>query len=179
MSSIGNSLNSINTALLGEISSFSTPKSTGSGTTIQSNAVSSTDRLDLSKAADLFRDLQKLQTDNPAEFKQVLTDAAVKLQAAAQQQTDPAQASFLSSLSDRFQKAASSGDLSALKPPASDDSYSAKGHHHHHHYGGTPPPPAPDTGTQEFISSILAPSQTSQTADKLSQALAVILGGTS
>lgn len=178
MSSIGSTLNSINTALLGEISAFSTSKSTGSGTTIQSNAVSSTDQLDFSKAADLFRGLQKLQTDNPAEFQQILTDAAAKLKDAAQQQTDPSQASFLSSLSDRFQKAADSGDLSALQPPASDGSYSAKGHHHRHH-GGAPPPPAPDTATQNLISSIFAPSQSSQAANKLSEALPVILAGTS
>jgi hypothetical protein len=70
----------------------------------------------------------------------VLTDAASKFSAAAQQATDPSQASFLTNLADRFQQAAQTGDLSALSQPSSSSSagatYGAQGHHHHHHHAG-------------------------------------------
>src|SRR5260370_32429073 len=121
---------------------LSNSKAASSGGTVQSTPGSSSDKLDLSKVADVLRELQQLQTDNPAEFKQALNDAATKLKDASQQQTDPAQAKFLSDLSDRFQKAADTGDLSQLKPPdgSASGSYSVHGHHHHHHHSAAAHP---------------------------------------
>ena len=113
MSSIGNILNSVNSSLLSEISSFNTtsnPASTTNASASSANAsassgASSSDTIDFSQVGKLFQELKQLQTSDPSEFKQVLTDAATKLQAAAQQQTDPAQASFLNNLASRFQDA--------------------------------------------------------------------------
>jgi hypothetical protein len=106
MSSIGNILNSVNSSLLSEISSFNTTSNpTSSANASASSGASSSDTIDFSQVGKLFQELKQLQTSDPSEFKQVLTDAATKLQAAAQQQTDPAQASFLNNLASRFQDA--------------------------------------------------------------------------
>ncbi|MBZ5675303.1 MAG: hypothetical protein LAP61_13755 [Acidobacteriia bacterium] len=118
MNSIGSTLNSINSSLLSEIDSYlSTQQTSGSTSTNASNATPS-DRVDFSQVAQLFKELQKLQSTDPAEFKKVLTDAANKLKDAAGQQSDSAVASFLTNLADKFQQAADTGDLSALKPPS-------------------------------------------------------------
>ncbi len=137
MSSIGSTLNSINQSLLSEISAYQAATQTaGPSTTQTSSSTSSTsDRVDLSQVGKLFQELKDLQSSDPAEFKKVLTDAATQLKNAAQQQTDPKQASFLSNLADKFQKAADSGDLSALRPDSSSTgaAYGPHGHHRHHH----------------------------------------------
>lgn len=135
MSSIGSVLNSINGSLLSEINAYRT--TSNSNDTTQTIAAQSQDKIDFSKVGDLFKQLQQLQSSAPAEFKQVLSDAAAKLKDAASQQTDPVAAKFLSGLADRFQKASDSGDLSALKSPTgSNGTYGPHGHHHH---GGAKP----------------------------------------
>jgi len=138
MSSIGNILNSVNSSLLSEISSFNTTSNpTSSANASASSGASSSDTIDFSQVGKLFQELKQLQTSDPSEFKQVLTDAATKLQAAAQQQTDPAQASFLNNLASRFQDAANTGNLSPLQQQGgSNGSYAPHGHGHHHHGGG-------------------------------------------
>ncbi len=129
MSSIGSALNSINGSLLSEINAY---RVTSKSTLQPKQSWRNQDKIDFSKVGDLFKQLQQLQNSDPAEFKQVLSDAAAKLKDAASQQTDPAAAKFLSGLAARFQKAADSGDLSALKPPSgSNGIYGPHGHHHH------------------------------------------------
>ncbi len=166
MSSIGSTLNSINASLLSEIASFTANQSqTGSTTSSKSNSVS--DQIDFSQIGQLFSQLQQLQTSNPTEFKQVLTDAATKFKAAAAQSTDPQQTAFLNNLAGKFQTAADTGNLSALKPdssPGGSSGYSAHGHHHHHggaggassanNTSGTSATPSP----QDLLSSILGTS---------------------
>jgi hypothetical protein len=148
MGSIGSTINSINSALLSEISRFNA-KQSQSGTSSPA-AATATDRVDFSQVAQLFKDLKQLETSNPAEFKQVAADAAAKLKAAAGQTTDTQQAAFLNSLADKFQTAASTGNLSALvqgsSPQGASGLYSAHGRHHHHHGGGatTAANPSPD-----------------------------------
>jgi hypothetical protein len=123
MNSIGSTLSSINSSLLSEIDSYlSTQQTSGSTSTNASNATPS-DGVDFSRVAQLFKELQKLQSSDPAEFKKVLTDAAQKLKDAAGQQSDPTTASFLTNLADKFQQAADTGDLSVLKPSAPDGAY--------------------------------------------------------
>ena len=118
MSSIGSTLNSINSSLLTEIDSYlSTQQTSGSTSTNASNATPS-DGVDFSQVAQLFKELQKLQGTDPTEFKKVLTDAAKKLRDAAGQQSDSAAAGMLTTLADKFQQAADTGDLSVLKPPS-------------------------------------------------------------
>lgn len=137
MSSIASTLNSINSSLLNEIQSIS-PVTRSNDTAKVAQTGGSTDRIDFSQAANLFKQLQQLQSSNPAELKQVLTDAVAKLKDAANQQTDPRAAQFFNNLADRFQKAADTGDLSSLHPQ------SGTGRAHGHH--GPPPPPAGNDG---------------------------------
>ena len=136
INTLGSTLNTINQSLLTELSSYLPTKSTANPA---ANAVSA-DSVNFSQVGQLFQELQQLQTSDPTALKKVLEDAATQFSAAAQQATDPTQASFLSSLADRFQKAADTGDLSALRQPSSSTSagatYGVQGHHHHHHHGG-------------------------------------------
>ena len=90
------------------------------------NGRSSGARLSVSPLAQVLSQLQQLQQTNPAKFTSVLTDIANKLHAAAQQEGGP-QGQRLADLADRFQQAAQTGDLSALRP--------AHRHHHHHSHG--------------------------------------------
>jgi len=135
MGSVGSTLNAIYSSLLSDISSYlSTSNPAGRTSTAESNRPAPSDRVDLSQLAQLFQQFKELQSSDPAELKKVLTDAASKLRTAAQQQSDPSQASFLSNLADRFQKAADTGDLSALRPDSSaSGSYAPHRHHPHHH----------------------------------------------
>lgn len=100
MGSIASTLYSINSSLLSEISNDlsatqATSSSASSSTEASGNSTSSSDSLDFSQVAQLFHELQQLQTTNPAEFTKVTADAASKLQQAAQQATNPSEASFL------------------------------------------------------------------------------------
>jgi hypothetical protein len=137
INALGSTLNSINQSLLTELSSYLPAKNTAS---TGSTAAVSGDSVNFSQVGQLFQELQQLQTSDPTALKKVLEDAATKFSTAAQQATDPTQASVLSNLADRFQKAADTGDLSALQKPSSSASasgtYGVQGHHHHHHHGG-------------------------------------------
>jgi hypothetical protein len=171
MSSIANTLNSINSSLLNEIqkevsTSQVASSSSGGSSTTSVTSTTPTDSIDVSQVAQLFQQLQQLQSTDPTDFKQVTADAATQLLQAAQQATDPQQASFLTNLADKFQQASQSGNLSAFDNGAS--SNAAHGHHggHHHHHGGSstedststqdaPTPPltstqSSDAGTQNF-----------------------------
>ncbi len=117
--------------------------------TTSQTGVTGQDSVQVSKTAEFFQQLRQLETQNPAEFKKELSDIASKLKSAAQQESDPSQSSFLNNLADRFQKAADSGDLSALKPAQANQA--ASGHHgHHHHHGSS----GLSAQTQETLASI-------------------------
>ena len=89
MSSIGSTLNSINTSLLNEISSItSTQRTSGSASTTSTSSTNSSDTLDFSKVAELFKELDDLKSSDPTKLKQVLSDAASKLTDAAGKATD-------------------------------------------------------------------------------------------
>ena len=61
MSSIGSTLNSINTSLLNEISSItSTQRTSGSASTTSNSSTNYSDTLDFSKVAELFKELGTL-----------------------------------------------------------------------------------------------------------------------
>ena len=70
----------------------------------------------ISRQSKLFSQLQQLETQDPAKFKQVLTDVANQLTTAAKSATGTDQ-KVLTNLADKFTKAAA-GDLSALQPPS-------------------------------------------------------------
>lgn len=170
MSSIGSTLNSINSSLLSEISAFNNTKTSGNAK--RASALGAPDQIDFSQSASLFRQLQQLQTSNPAEFKQVLSDAATKFQTAAKQTSDSTQASFLSSLAAQFQQAANSGDISGLKPPASaGGTYGAHHHRHHHNAGADITAASANVGTQNVLTSVLSSTQTTQPSNQVQNAL--------
>ncbi|HUJ60721.1 MAG TPA: hypothetical protein VLX92_19600 [Kofleriaceae bacterium] len=85
----------------------------------------------LSAFGSFMSKLQSLEQTDPAKAKTVLATIAQKLGAKAQQ-VGGAQGQKLQALADKFNQAAQTGDLSALKPPASGQ----PGGGHHHHGGG-------------------------------------------
>ena len=132
MSSIGNTINSINTSLLSGIQSLSGTEAAGKNAKASPN-VASSDRVDFSKVGKLFSELEQVQKSDPERLKQVLTDAASKLKESATQETDAKAASFLNDLAGRFEKAADTEDLTALHPEASLGSGGPRGHHGNRH----------------------------------------------
>ena len=128
----------------------------------------------ISKQGQLLSKLQQLQQQDPAKFKQVVTDIATKLQDAAKSATGDQQ-KFLTDLADKFQKA-ESGDLSGLQPPAqsangaaalyqqnAQNAQSATGTSqavhsgkHGHHHGGNQPGGAQSGATQSGVQQTLS-----------------------
>src|ERR1700722_19067859 len=95
------------------------PNSSGGASAGQASAT-------ISGQGQLLSQLQQLQTQNPAKFKQGAAQIANQLQAAAQQQASSSQSSFLNHLAGEFQNVANGGNLSQLQP-----------NHHAHHGHGT------------------------------------------
>ena len=151
MSSIGSILQTLGTSLVSKINTFSKTQASTS-----TNTGASSDSVGVSQFAQLMQKLQQLQTSNPAEFKQVMSDAAKQLKTAAAQSTAPAQAKFLTNLADKFQKAADTGDLSALQSQSG--TAGAYAHHGRHHHGGAPPADstAETTATRTDLASLLS-----------------------
>jgi len=172
INTLGSTLSTINQSLLTELSSYLPTKSTAN--TAASTPVSG-DSVNFSEVGQLFQELQQLQTSDPTALKKVLEDAATKFSTAAQQATDPTQANFLTNLADRFQKAADTGDLSALRQPSSMTSagatYGVQGHHHHHHHGGGSSQPASSTSTQTDSNATSSTTSSSPTTQDLLAAL--------
>lgn len=138
------------------ISRLSNPTQPGA-TNAPTSGVSDTDgdaaTTRVSKQAQFLNKLKRLQQSDPAKFKQILTDVATALQAAAKTATGTQQQN-LTSLAAKFTQAAN-GNLSALHPPqppanATAAAYaqnapdagsplasaSPKSGGHHHHHGG-------------------------------------------
>jgi len=104
----------------------------------------------ISKPAELLQKLQQLQQQDPAQFKQVLSQLADALQQVADGSGQSN--NFATKLAAAFKNASDTGDLSALQsalqPTArmplpqnagstAGQSQGAQGHHHgHHHHGG-------------------------------------------
>lgn len=92
------------------------------------------DRAEISGPGKLFSELKQLAAQDPAKFKQVASDIATKLKAAAGNGNADSTAtstsassgnSFLNDLAAKFDAAAQSGDASGLQPNG--------GHAHRHH----------------------------------------------
>jgi hypothetical protein len=138
MGSIG-SPNIVNPVLISQIQKLKAAQGQTGPSASAATSTASSDQVDFSQIANFFKQLQQLQQSNPAQFKQVLTDTASKLKAAAGQSTDPQQAAFLNNLAGKFQTAADTGDLSALKPDSNGSStantqpYGGRAHGHHRH----------------------------------------------
>lgn len=87
--------------------------------------------VDISKPGQLFSKLKNLETSDPDQFKQVMTDVSNSLKVTAQQDGSTPDGQALSALADKFAQAASSGNLSPLQP-----AQGHHGHHGHHGHGG-------------------------------------------
>jgi hypothetical protein len=85
------------------------------------------DSASLSSAGQFLSQLQQLQSQDPAKLKEILTGIAGQFQSAAKQAGQTPEGQLLTNLANSFQKAADTGDLSALQPQQ------ASGHHHVHH----------------------------------------------
>jgi hypothetical protein len=170
MSSIGSILNSVNSSMLSEISSYlSTQTTSGTSSAANTNTTSS-DSVNFSQVAKLFKELHQLQSSNPTEFKQVLTEAAGKLKDAAEQSSDPNEASFLNDLASKFQKAADTGDLSTLTPgPAQNGSNNA---------GNGSSPAGTNQNQEALVSALLASLQSTNTGGQNQNLLSQLLNNT-
>ncbi|HEX3595426.1 MAG TPA: hypothetical protein VHU80_10000 [Polyangiaceae bacterium] len=81
----------------------------------------------------MFHELKQLSESDPTKFKQVVSDMASSLRADAKNASGD-DATRLSSIADRLDKVAQSGNLSDMAP--SGQNGGAQGAHHHHHGGG-------------------------------------------
>jgi hypothetical protein len=159
MSSIGSTINSINSSLLSEIRSFNAQKSPTTSSAAQTTSAVTSDAVDFSQVGQLFKSLRQLETSNPTEFKQVMSDAASQLRSAAAA-SDTQQADVLNSFAEKFESASSSGNLAAFQPGS--NSAGAQGLYtptaHHHHHGGVE---KTDLTSQDEIKSVAATSSSS------------------
>ena len=145
MSSIASTLNSLNSSLLSEISaSRASSRTSNSSATAKAAAAPGQDRIDLSKASQVYQQLSALEESDPGKVKDLLTAVATKLRKAAEETTDPRQAEKLNKIADKFQEAADTGDLSALRPPSGRPASRQVGAAYGRH-GGPPPPPPPSS----------------------------------
>jgi hypothetical protein len=125
----------------------------------------------LSSLGQFFSELKQLSTQNPGEFKRITAEIAQKLDAQAQNSSDPTQAAQLKAIASRFDEASKTGDFSSLLPPQSDGttptgSKHHGGHHHHVSYDSLAVPDARPPETSSALSSIF-----SQVAPEIQSAL--------
>jgi|GEM_PF-5728780 len=117
-SSVGLNLNALSSATL-STTSLASRLSAGNFTT---GSISSTgDQANVSGPGKLFSELQQLASQDPTKFKQVASDIASKLKAAAgdsSSTTGSSGNSFLADLASKFETAAQTGDVSSLLPPS-------------------------------------------------------------
>jgi hypothetical protein len=114
------------------------------------------DTVQVSKPGELFSKLQQLQSADPEKLKAVLSDIASKLKEAAASQSG-AGADRLNELASKFEEAAQTGDLSALKPPEPPQQSGASGvqaYQRNGRAGGPPPGPPPGGGSSDDKSTL-------------------------
>ncbi len=111
----------------------------------------------ISKLASYMQQLKDLQKSDPEKFKAVTSEIADKLNDEAKKAGDSGdtqQASRLTELADKFEKASQDGSMPDLRPSGGSGSHRA----HHHHGAPPPPPPDDDDNTTSGDSSSNAPS---------------------
>jgi len=113
-------------------------------TTQSTSSGSGQGQAQLSPAAQLLKELQQLEQQDPAQFQQVTAAMSSSLQKqaqTAQQKGNTTEAGQLNQLASALSTASSTGNLSplqsALQQQASPSSGAASAaHRHHHHHGG-------------------------------------------
>ena len=144
-------INSIGSSALSALINASTNQTKNSPSSI-APAANGAAPTNISKPAELLQKLQQLQQQDPAQFKQVMSQLADTLQQVADKSGNSN--GIASKLAAAFKSASDSGDLSALQsamqPPnvataaqaqgagaTASAPQGAQGHHHgHHHQGG-------------------------------------------
>lgn len=76
------------------------------------------DTVDISRPGDLLSKLEKLKSDNPDQFQDVVSGLADSVSQLAQEQEGTPQGAMLSHVAERLRSGAETGDTSQLKPPA-------------------------------------------------------------
>ncbi len=147
--------------------SFLQPNNNNPNNNVNSNPVSAaaqqTDASGISPAASFLNELQQLQTQNPGQFSQLVSQIASRLQQQAEQAStsgDATKAAQLNKLAAQFQNAANGGQVPTLQDLGQSG---LSGHHHHggHRHSGQAPATNPfqtqstDTDSQNLLSSIL------------------------
>lgn len=129
----------------------------------------------LSPAGTFLSNLQQLQQQNPAQFKQVTQNIATQMEQAAQQATqqgNTTQAAALTKLASDFQNASQTGQMPSADTLQADFSAlhqagGGHGHHGHHHHGSSSASPQNldslftsnnPTNSQDLLNSMLSSS---------------------
>ena len=123
----------------------------------------------LSGVGQFLSKLQELEKSDPTKAKQVLTDIAGRLKADAGQATGT-QADRLNQLADKFQKAADTGDLSALPAAGAPAVQGGQGHHHGHHKAQQAYQSGQGDSLLEMMNSVLAADTGKATTNSASTA---------
>jgi hypothetical protein len=123
-----------------------------------SGAASSKDSSAISTPAQLMSKLADLQKSDPAKFKEVMNSAAAKLGAAAESATSPDEKKALKAIAGQFTAAASTGQLSALRPGGK--APGGKGPPH-----GGPPPGGGGGGAKPAATSSSSSTSSTKTYD--------------
>jgi hypothetical protein len=107
------------------------PTQVATAQTAATGGASASDSTQMSPMASLLNQLQQLQQSDPDKFKSVMSSIADTLKTDAQNATGP-QAQRLTSLANKFDQAAQTGQMPDLQPAGQQQG--ASGHHHHHHH---------------------------------------------
>lgn len=131
------------------------------------------DSATVSGPGQIFSQLQQLQSQDPTEFKQVVSTIASQLQTAASQTTGN-QSQFLSTLASNFNTAATTGNLASLEPHH-------RGHEGHGTYnqaGQVTPTSSSTTGSSTSTGGLNVQQLFANISSEVTQALAGITSGT-
>jgi hypothetical protein len=120
----------------------------GAESGIQTITTGTETSVDFSDPGKLFSKLQQLSESDPEKFKAVMSDIAEEIKKAADSTSDENESSMLTKISEDFQKAAESGDLSEALPK------------------GSPPPGPPPSGSPPNVSGSATRGRTNGYAQK-------------
>ena len=132
-----NLLSSLSAGLLGTRSSRTQENTPQSGADQVSVA-----RPEMAKMFEAMQKLEDLQSSDPDKFKQITTDMASKLKAAAGKAPEGFEKEFLTKLAESFDASSKSGKLERPEGPGADGPkngygpHRSGGHHHGGHGGG-------------------------------------------
>lgn len=119
------SIESISSQIISRLNYLTSQKSSSSTSTSSTDTDNTTDDtfdIQVSGPAEFLSKLQQLKDQDPAKFKEIMTEAADSIRELAKQSTNTNAIDMLTNLADNFDKVAAGGDLSLLEPPKPSDS---------------------------------------------------------